>query len=78
MKYLIAIILFKLAAAKPFSESTWPNKIDPPIVDIPLVTFDGAESTTFKFHELNDPVMVSCTKSCNNISYIKFLNNIIK
>jgi len=26
-------------------------------IDIPLVTFDGAESTTFKFHELNDPVM---------------------
>ena len=29
------------------------------IVDIPLVTFDGTESTTFEFHELNDPVMVS-------------------
>jgi len=26
-------------------------------IDIPLVTFDGEESTTFKFHELNDPVM---------------------
>merc|ERR1712156_179436 len=26
-------------------------------VDVPLVTFDGAESTTFKFHALNDPVM---------------------
>ena len=29
------------------------------IIDVPLVTFDGAESTTFKFHALNDPVMVS-------------------
>ena len=29
------------------------------VIDIPLITFDHAESTTFKFHELNDPVMVS-------------------
>jgi len=26
-------------------------------IDVPLVTFDGADSTTFKFHALNDPVM---------------------
>jgi hypothetical protein len=29
------------------------------MIDIPLVTFDHAEATTFEFHELNDPVMVS-------------------
>ena len=32
-------------------------------IDVPLVTFDGADSTTFKFHALNDPVMVSY-RSC--------------
>ena len=26
--------------------------------NVPLVTFDGAEGTTYKFHVLNDPVMV--------------------
>ena len=28
------------------------------VASIPLVTFDGAESTTFEFRALNDPVMV--------------------
>ena len=37
---------------------TLPVKVLSP-VEVPLVTFDGAESTTFKFHALNDPVMVS-------------------
>jgi len=27
------------------------------VADVPLVTFDGSEGTTFKFVELNDPVM---------------------
>ena len=28
-------------------------------VRVPLITFDGAEGTTFTLRELNDPVMVS-------------------
>ena len=70
MKYPIALILFELAAAISFRESTWLNKNEPPIIDIPLVTFDGAESTTFAFHELNDPVMVSCRAISINISLL--------
>ena len=62
MKYLVAIVLFELASAKPFIELTWLNEKEPPVIDIPLVTFDGTESTTFTFHELNDPVMVSYAK----------------
>ena len=41
------------------SKSLYELKSRSSIVDIPLVTFDGTESTTFEFHELNDPVMVS-------------------
>lgn len=40
-------------------------------IDVPLVTFDGADSTTFKFHALNDPVMVSYC--CHLIVFLSFI-----
>ena len=36
---------------------------------IDLVTFDGSDGTTFKFSELNDPVMVRNRFSCTNQLY---------
>ena len=56
---LIATFFVHSIHAKPFDELSLQNSNEPPLIDIPLVTFDGSESTTFKFHELNDPVMVS-------------------
>jgi len=48
--YLIATTaLFHVVCTVPINPSSQ--------TDIPLVTFDGAEATTFKFHALNDPVM---------------------
>jgi len=48
--YLIATtVLFHVVCTVPINPSSQ--------TDIPLVTFDGAEATTFKFHALNDPVM---------------------
>ena len=61
MRYLIATLLFQLAVSKPFSEIISLNEKEHTYIHIPLVTFDGGDTTTFKFHELNDPVMVSCT-----------------
>merc|ERR1711894_245241 len=52
MHYLIFLSLVPLIAGKSligFSRTL--------STDVPLVTFDGAESTTFKFTELDDPVM---------------------
>ena len=34
------------------------SNIPSPRDNVTLVTFDGANGTTFKFHILNDPVMV--------------------
>ena len=50
----ILILLPIICSSKPL------NELDQHVsmIDIPLVTFDGKESTTFSFHELNDPVMV--------------------
>ena len=57
MQYLIAAFLLQLVVANPLLNT--PQKLQPPYINVPLVTFDGEGSTTFKFHELNDPVMVS-------------------
>ena len=57
MQYLIAVFLLQLVVGNPLLNT--PQKLSPPYINVPLVTFDGEDSTTFKFHELNDPVMVS-------------------
>ena len=51
---------------------TSPVKVLSPI-EVPLVTFDGEESTTFKFHALNDPVMVSPRLHLLTINQIQYL-----
>ena len=56
MMYLISIILLPLAFATPLFD--FHQNLQLSYINVPLVTFDGEESTTFKFHELNDPVMV--------------------
>ena len=56
MIHLISLVLLPLSFATPLFDFH-PN-LQPPYINVPLVTFDGGESTTFKFHELNDPVMV--------------------
>ena len=58
MNRVISVILLPLALSTPIelrSNSHLNNKASD---NVPLVTFDGAEGTTFKFHVLNDPVMV--------------------
>ena len=58
MNYKFEILtLLATVALIPFVNCIPVAKSSP--IDVPLVTFDGAESTTFKFHALNDPVMVS-------------------
>ena len=57
MYNFISCILLPVVAANPLLD--FPQKSQPPYINVPLVTFDGEESTTFEFHELNDPVMVS-------------------
>ena len=57
MKYFIFLTLLPLIAGKPLDEFSKLLSND-----VPLVTFDGAESTTFRFIELDDPVMVSYFK----------------
>jgi len=52
MKNIIALILLPLVYCTPV-ERTGRESLN----DVKLVTFDGAESTTFKFIELDDPVM---------------------
>ena len=59
MKFLIATTLLPLIVASPLLNVLEGDNTQPPYIDVPLVTFDGKDSTTFKFHELNDPVMVS-------------------
>lgn len=61
---LLAIIaLFPFVNCIPVTKSS--------SVDVPLVTFDGADSTTFNFHALNDPVMVSYC--CRLIVFLSFI-----
>ena len=55
MELLKIIVLLPILCS---SKSLYELESHSSIVDIPLVTFDGTESTTFEFHELNDPVMV--------------------
>ena len=59
----LVVIFLTHVLAKPFDEITRRHAHEPPLIDVPLATFDGAESSTFKFHELNDPVMVSHKQS---------------
>ena len=54
MSILIAITLIPFVSAS--SIDLFRN--DSLSHSVALVTFDGAEGTTFKFRELNDPVMV--------------------
>ena len=69
MQYLIAAFLLQLVVANPLFNT--PQKSKPPYINVPLVTFDGEDSTTFKFHELNDPVMVSnLILSDGNLSHL--------
>ena len=56
MIHLISIILLPLVLANPLAD--FHKQSQPSYINVPLVTFDGGQSTTFKFHELNDPVMV--------------------
>ena len=56
MIYLISTILLPLVLANPLAN--FHQQSQPAYINVPLVTFDGGQSTTFKFHELNDPVMV--------------------
>ena len=60
MYHLIFLVLLPLVFAGPVGpfHKSGPTKISTS-AEVPLVTFDGEESTTFKFHALNDPVMVS-------------------
>ena len=52
MHILIFTLLLPLAISSPVHLNNEPTD------SVPLVTFDGAEGTTYKFHVLNDPVMV--------------------
>ena len=59
LKFLVFVQLIVVVLSCPkshFIESDTQNEFP---VRVPLVTFDGAEGTTFEFRELNDPVMVS-------------------
>ena len=66
--YLLSIILLPLALATPLFD--FHQKLQLSYINVPLVTFDGGESTTFEFHELNDPVMVRIIISHLGISNI--------
>ena len=51
-------LLLPLAISSPVQHESV-QYLDNEVSDtVPLVTFDGAEGTTYKFHVLNDPVMV--------------------
>ena len=58
MHFWVVLLLICLAISSPVEVVSSPNFIYKDSENIPLVTFDGAEGTTFKFHVLNDPVMV--------------------
>merc|ERR1712212_311718 len=57
MHFWVVLLLICLAISSPVEVVSSPNFIYKDSENIPLVTFDGAEGTTFKFHVLNDPVM---------------------
>ena len=53
LKYFVAALFLSVALGRPNIK-----KVAGSTDDIPLVTFDGNPSTTFKFRQTNDPVMV--------------------
>ena len=57
MQYIFFLLLLPLAFSKSFENRNKPYS-DAISADIPLVTFDGEPSTTFRFKQMNDPVMV--------------------
>merc|ERR1719400_365451 len=57
MHFWVVLLLICLAISSPVEVVSSPNFIYKDSENIPLVTFDGAEGTTYKFHVLNDPVM---------------------
>ena len=71
MNLIIALFFVPLISANPLTRL---GKNEPPIINIPLVTFNGDTSTTFKFHELNDPVMVRVTYVYIYISFAERIN----
>ena len=58
MHIWVALLSICLAISSPVEVVSSPNFNNKDSENVPLVTFDGAEGTTFKFHVLNDPVMV--------------------
>jgi len=57
MKYLSFLLLLPLIASSPVTNFENSIRNDISSNDVTLVTFDGAEGTTFKFEAHNDPVM---------------------
>jgi len=58
MKSFFATLLLPFVLSNPIDHLNGPGSDrTTATVDVPLVTFDGEESTTFTFHALNDPVM---------------------
>ena len=58
MHFWGVLLIICLAISSPVEMASSPNFNNKETENVPLVTFDGAEGTTFKFHVLNDPVMV--------------------
>ena len=58
MHFWVVLLLICLAISSPVEVVSSPNHNNQDSDNVPLVTFDGAEGTTYKFHVLNDPVMV--------------------
>merc|ERR1712136_338755 len=57
MHFWVVLLLICLAISSPVEVESSPNHNNQDSDNVPLVTFDGAEGTTYKFHVLNDPVM---------------------
>jgi len=57
MHISIFALLLPLAISSPVQHGSAPYLNNEAPDSVPLVTFDGAEGTTYKFHVLNDPVM---------------------
>lgn len=58
MHISIFALLLPLAISSPVQQGSAQYLNNEASNSVPLVTFDGAEGTTYKFHVLNDPVMV--------------------
>jgi len=57
MKALIFLLTVQLIGSTPISKNANQISKGQPVEEVKLVTFDGAEGTTFKFYAQNDPVM---------------------